>query len=42
MFTLPDSIPYQTLIGSILHRYAKGELVDRKAFDLSRVLAKAS
>ena len=25
-------IPYQTLIGSILHRYVTGELVDRKIF----------
>jgi hypothetical protein len=24
-------IPYQTFIGSILHRYAKGELLDRKS-----------
>jgi predicted DNA binding CopG/RHH family protein len=23
-------IPYQTLIGSVLHRYANGELMDRK------------
>jgi len=23
-------IPYQTLIGSLLHRYANGELIDRK------------
>jgi len=23
-------IPYQTLIGSILHRYVTGELLDRK------------
>ncbi len=23
-------IPYQTLIGSLLHRYAHGELVDKK------------
>ena len=35
-------IPYQTLIGSILHRYIKGELVDPKAIDLSRIVAKAS
>jgi predicted DNA binding CopG/RHH family protein len=25
-------IPYQTLIGSILHRYAHGELVDAKMY----------
>jgi len=24
-------IPYQTLVGSVLHRYVHGELVDRKA-----------
>ena len=24
-------IPYQTLIGSLLHRYSMGELIDRKA-----------
>ncbi len=26
--------PYQTLIGSILHRYVHGELVDRKAIEI--------
>jgi len=35
-------IPYQTLIGSVLHRYVKGELVDPKAIDLGRLAAKAS
>jgi uncharacterized protein (DUF4415 family) len=35
-------IPYQTLIGSVLHRYAQGELVDPKAIDLGRIIAKAS
>jgi len=35
-------IPYQTLISSVLHRYIKGELVDPKAIDLSRIVAKAS
>jgi predicted DNA binding CopG/RHH family protein len=34
-------IPYQTLISSVLHRYAKGELVDPKAMDFSRIVAKA-
>jgi predicted DNA binding CopG/RHH family protein len=34
-------IPYQTLISSIFHRYTKGELVDPKAIDLSRIVAKA-
>ena len=24
-------LPYQTLIGSILHRYTQGDLVDRKS-----------
>ncbi len=35
-------IPYQTLISSILHRYVQRELVDPKAIDLSRMVAKAS
>jgi hypothetical protein len=35
-------IPYQTLISSILHRYITGELVDPKAINLSRIVAKAS
>jgi len=35
-------IPYQTLISSILYRYSKGELVDPRAIDLSRIVAKAS
>lgn len=35
-------IPYQTLISSILHRYIQGELVDPKAIDLGRIVAKAS
>jgi predicted DNA binding CopG/RHH family protein len=34
-------IPYQTLIGSILHRYVTGELVDRAAPDLKRLLKKS-
>ena len=34
-------IPYQTLISSVLH-YVKGELVDPKAIDLGRIVAKAS
>lgn len=25
-------MPYQTLIGSLLHRYVHGELIDRKVF----------
>jgi predicted DNA binding CopG/RHH family protein len=27
-------VPYQTLIGSILHRYASNELIDRRELDL--------
>lgn len=38
-----DGIPYQTMINSILHRYATGELVDRKVIDeLKDALKKAS
>ena len=40
-FTLADlkteamrlGIPYQTLISSILHRYIRGDLIDRKSID---------
>ena len=35
-------IPYQTMISSVLHRYVRGELVDPKAIDLRRIIAKAS
>jgi len=35
-------IPYQTLIGSILHRYVAGELVDRNAPDLRKLLHQVS
>ena len=35
-------IPYQTMISSVLHRYVHGELVDPKAIDLRRIIAKAS
>jgi predicted DNA binding CopG/RHH family protein len=35
-------IPYQTLIGSVLYRYVRGELVDPKAIDLGRIISKAS
>lgn len=31
-------IPYQTFIGSILHRYTANELVDKKTIDLLRRL----
>jgi len=30
-------IPYQTFIGSILHRYVHGELLDRKDINLKRM-----
>ena len=35
-------IPYQTLIGSILHRYVAGELVDRQSPDLKKLLKQVS
>ena len=35
-------IPYQTLISSVLYRYVQGELVDPKAIDLGRIVARAS
>ena len=35
-------IPYQTLVGSVLHRYVQGELVDPKAVNLSELIKKAS
>lgn len=35
-------IPYQTFIGSILHRYIIGELVDLKAANVKQVLKIAS
>lgn len=31
-------IPYQTIIGSILHRFVTGELVDRNSPDLRKLL----
>ena len=31
-------IPYQTLIGSIIHRYVTGELVDRRSPDIRKLL----
>jgi len=33
-------IPYQTFIGSILHRFASGELQDMKAVDIKELLTK--
>ncbi len=35
-------IPYQTFIGSILHRYISGELVDRASPELKKLLKNAS
>jgi predicted DNA binding CopG/RHH family protein len=35
-------IPYQTFIGSVLHRFATGDLVDLKAVDLKELLKNAS
>ena len=35
-------IPYQTFVGSILHRYVHDELVDPKATNLSRLIRRAS
>ena len=32
-------IPYQTLIGSILHRYATNELLDRRHLDLAKSIS---
>jgi hypothetical protein len=31
-------IPYQTYIGSVLYRFAQGELIDRKTIDLLKKL----
>jgi predicted DNA binding CopG/RHH family protein len=31
-----QGLPYQTLIGSVLHRYVAGDLIDRKAVQLVR------
>jgi predicted DNA binding CopG/RHH family protein len=35
-------IPYQTFIGSILHRYAKGELLDKKSAEFLKMLKDVS
>ena len=35
-------IPYQTFIGSILHRYVRGQLIDPKSADLRSLLERAS
>jgi predicted DNA binding CopG/RHH family protein len=31
-------IPYQTYVGSILHRFAHGDLIDRKTVDILKEL----
>lgn len=35
-------IPYQTFVGSILHRYANGELLDRKSAELAKLIKNVS
>ena len=30
--------PYQTLIGSILHRYIRGELIDRRSVEILKLV----
>ena len=35
-------IPYQTLMGSILHRYVHHELVDRQSAEILQALRRAS
>ena len=35
-------IPYQTLIGSILHRYTSGQFTDRSALESGKRLKRAS
>jgi predicted DNA binding CopG/RHH family protein len=34
-------LPYQTLIGSILHQYVSGELIDAKTVDILRRMKSA-
>jgi predicted DNA binding CopG/RHH family protein len=31
-------IPYQTFIGSVLHRYVTGELIDKKSAEMAKIL----
>ncbi|PIR23399.1 MAG: hypothetical protein COV44_03095 [Deltaproteobacteria bacterium CG11_big_fil_rev_8_21_14_0_20_45_16] len=33
-------IPYQTFIGSVLHRFTSGDLVDLKSVDLKELLSR--
>jgi uncharacterized protein (DUF4415 family) len=35
-------IPYQTLLGSILHRYVHRQLIDPRSADLAHLLKRAS
>ena len=35
-------IPYQSFIGSVLHRYAHGELVDLKSVNVDLLIKRAS
>ncbi|MBC7386300.1 MAG: BrnA antitoxin family protein [Cryobacterium sp.] len=35
-------IPYQTHLGSVLHRYVHGDLVDEKAANLVKIIRRAS
>ncbi|QLY24230.1 hypothetical protein [Bdellovibrio sp. KM01] len=35
-------IPYQTLIGSILHRFINGELIDRKSAEFLKLISEVS
>jgi predicted DNA binding CopG/RHH family protein len=30
-------IPYQTFVGSILHRFVRGELIDKKCLELAKL-----
>ena len=35
-------VPYQSFIGSVLHRYVNGDLVDLKAVNIDRLFRRAS
>lgn len=35
-------MPYQTYIGSALHRYVQGELIDEKAANLVKIIRSVS
>lgn len=36
-----QGIPYQTFIGSLLHRYVHGELLDKKSVEIIELLKRA-